>query len=56
MPVLWHLCIRMPRRLVEENPGMLDVEQFKAALEEARRVVPGIDVQQASTWAQWGAP
>jgi hypothetical protein len=34
-------------RLVEENPCMLDVEEFMCALAEAERLLPGLDVQAA---------
>jgi hypothetical protein len=33
--------------LVEANPAMLDVPGLKKALAEAKRVMPGLDVQQA---------
>lgn len=31
--------------LVEHNPAMLDVPGLKAAIEEARRIMPSLDVQ-----------
>lgn len=32
-------------RLVEENPAMLDVEGLRAAMAEAARIMPQLDVQ-----------
>ncbi|GAB4820638.1 hypothetical protein N2152v2_007684 [Parachlorella kessleri] len=34
-------------RLVEENPSMLDVRQFAEAMQEAKRIMPSLDIQQA---------
>jgi hypothetical protein len=34
-------------RLVEENPGMLDVEELMVAMAEAERLMPGVDLQKA---------
>lgn len=36
--------------LVEHNPAMLDVPGLKAAIEEARRIMPGLDVQKQVRW------
>lgn len=33
--------------LVEENPTMLDIEELKVAVEEAKRIMPNLDIQQA---------
>lgn len=45
------LRLLLPRlnvdRLVEENPSMLDIEGFKLAMQEAQRIMPSLDVQQA---------
>lgn len=34
-------------RLVEENPAMLDVAGLRAAMAEAQRIMPQLDVQRA---------
>lgn len=34
-------------RLVQENPSMLDIEELKVAMAEAKRIMPNLDIQQA---------
>lgn len=34
-------------RLVEENPSMLDIEGLKNAMDEAKRIMPNLDIQHA---------
>lgn len=34
-------------KLVEENPSVLDVEEFQAAMQEAKRIMPKLDLQMA---------
>ena len=34
-----------PRRLVEANPSVLDLKGLRLAMEEAQRIMPGIDIQ-----------
>lgn len=34
-------------KLVEENPSMLDIEGLKNAMEEAKRIMPNLDIQHA---------
>jgi len=34
-------------KLVEENPSMLDIEELRVAMEEAKRIMPNLDIQQA---------
>lgn len=34
-------------KLVEENPSMLDIEELRVAMEEAKRIMPNLDLQKA---------